>query len=144
MLFSRTNILKVRYAKRANNITILLCKNFFFFFQIKQLFFVIDILKKSIPSRIINVSSVIAKLTFNLDVNKLNEYNGDVLLYSKSKLCNIYFTQELGKRLKGTGVTAYSLHPGIISTEFLRAKPVMSFVVGTFFLVICFGTQYCR
>ncbi|KAG7238092.1 hypothetical protein INR49_031446 [Caranx melampygus] len=32
--------------------------------------------------------------------------------YCNSKLCNVLFTHELAKRLKGTSVTCYSLHPG--------------------------------
>ena len=40
--------------------------------------------------------------------------------YAQSKLANILFTQELAERLKGSGVTAYSLHPGVIATELWR------------------------
>lgn len=36
-----------------------------------------------------------------------------------SKLCNILFTYELADRLKGTGVTANCLHPGVITTKML-------------------------
>lgn len=32
--------------------------------------------------------------------------------YCNSKLCNVLFTLELAKRLKGTNVTCYSVHPG--------------------------------
>lgn len=32
--------------------------------------------------------------------------------YCGSKLCNVLFTHELAKRLKGTNVTCYSVHPG--------------------------------
>lgn len=32
--------------------------------------------------------------------------------YCNSKLCNVLFTHELAKRLKGTDVTCYSVHPG--------------------------------
>ena len=36
--------------------------------------------------------------------------------YGRSKLANVLFTRELARRLKGTGVTANSLHPGLIAT----------------------------
>ena len=37
--------------------------------------------------------------------------------YANSKLANVLFSRELGKRLAGTGVTTYSLHPGCILTD---------------------------
>ena len=40
-----------------------------------------------------------------------------MLRYNNSKLANLLFTVELAKRLSGTGITAYSLHPGVITTE---------------------------
>lgn len=32
--------------------------------------------------------------------------------YCSSKLCNVLFTHELAKRLRGSDVTCYSVHPG--------------------------------
>ncbi|KAM7376463.1 hypothetical protein PAMP_006194 [Pampus punctatissimus] len=40
--------------------------------------------------------------------------------YCSSKLCNVLFTHELAKRLKGTKVTCYSVHPGVVKTELSR------------------------
>ncbi|XP_049451726.1 dehydrogenase/reductase SDR family member 13-like isoform X1 [Epinephelus fuscoguttatus] len=40
--------------------------------------------------------------------------------YCNSKLCNVLFTHELAKRLKGTKVTCYSVHPGVVRTELSR------------------------
>ena len=37
--------------------------------------------------------------------------------YANSKLANVLFSRELGKRLAGAGVTTYSLHPGCILTD---------------------------
>lgn len=82
------------------------------------MFLFIDLLKKSKPSRIINVSSCSASnASFTLDLDKFVENFSN---YELSKLCNILFTIELARRLEGTGVTAYSLHPGVIKTEIMR------------------------
>ena len=38
--------------------------------------------------------------------------------YAQSKLANVLFTNELAKRLSGSGVTVNSLHPGVIGSGF--------------------------
>jgi NAD(P)-dependent dehydrogenase (short-subunit alcohol dehydrogenase family) len=81
----------------------------------------LDLLKRSAPSRIITVSSV-AHQRGSLDFNnlqgerKFSPYGA----YALSKLANILFTVELAERLAGTGVTANCLHPGVINTKLLR------------------------
>ncbi len=40
--------------------------------------------------------------------------------YAVSKLCNVLFTQELARRTAGTGVSAYSVHPGLVATGIFR------------------------
>ena len=40
--------------------------------------------------------------------------------YGQSKLANVLFAYELGKQLRGTRITANSLHPGVIDTEIDR------------------------
>jgi NAD(P)-dependent dehydrogenase (short-subunit alcohol dehydrogenase family) len=37
--------------------------------------------------------------------------------YGRSKLCNLYFTYELARRLNGTGVTVNAMHPGFVHTN---------------------------
>ncbi len=82
----------------------------------------LDLLKRSAPSRIINVSSMAhsnSKPDFdNLQAEKKFSAYG---AYSLSKLANILFTYELANRLQGTGVTVNCLHPGVIATKLLRA-----------------------
>ena len=43
--------------------------------------------------------------------------------YAVSKLCNVLFTQELARRLAGTGVTSYALHPGVVASDIWRRVP---------------------
>src|SRR5262249_25023461 len=86
-------------------------------------FVVTDGLLKSLQAagraRIINTASEAhrgAQLDFD-DLQFSKDYSG-FTAYRRSKLCNILFTKELANRLKGTGVTANSLHPGFVSTRF--------------------------
>ncbi|XP_017846266.1 retinol dehydrogenase 12-like [Drosophila busckii] len=81
----------------------------------------VDLLKKSAPSRVVNVSSRVhayGKLKVD-DLNSEKSYN-ETGAYNQSKLANILFTRELAKRLEGTGVTVNALHPGVVDTELYR------------------------
>jgi NAD(P)-dependent dehydrogenase (short-subunit alcohol dehydrogenase family) len=76
-------------------------------------------LQAAAPARVINTSSDAhkhRKLDFN-DLQSEKNYRG-FPVYGRSKLANILFTSELGKRLAGTGVTANCLHPGFVATSF--------------------------
>lgn len=83
----------------------------------------IDLLKKSAPSRIVIVASSLYRLaSFNLEnPNPVDTLPG--YLYYASKEANIVFTRELSRRLEGTGVTANCLHPGLIDTGIWRSVP---------------------
>ncbi|XP_058485361.1 retinol dehydrogenase 13 [Solea solea] len=81
----------------------------------------LDLLKKSTPSRIVIVSSLAhekGQIHFD-DINLDKDYTPDKS-YRQSKLANVLFGRELAARLQGTGVTVYSLHPGVIRTELGR------------------------
>lgn len=81
----------------------------------------LDVLKTSQPSRIINVAST-AHLYGHLNLDDINSekfYNAH-LTYGGSKLANILFTNELAKRLEGSGVKTCALHPGVVRTELMR------------------------
>jgi NAD(P)-dependent dehydrogenase (short-subunit alcohol dehydrogenase family) len=82
----------------------------------------LDLLKAGAPSRVIAVSSGThqsGRIEWdNLQGEK--RYEG-YSAYARSKLANVLFANELAERLKGTGVTSNSLHPGVIATNLLRA-----------------------
>lgn len=91
----------------------------------------LDKLKKSAPSRIINVTSQsysVGKINF-YDLNSDIKYD-PVDAYNQSKLANVLFTKELAKRLEGTGVTVNCLHPGYVKTELSRYMPAYKSVSG--------------
>jgi len=76
-------------------------------------------LSASAPARIINTASA-AHQEATLDFDDLQSAKsfGARKAYGQSKLCNILFTRELARRLRGTGVTANCLHPGFVATRF--------------------------
>src|SRR5438132_7742698 len=79
----------------------------------------LDRLKASAPARVVTVSShvqAVGRIEFD-DLQSTGSYSGQSA-YSQTKLANVMFTNELARRLEGTGVTANSLHPGIVRTGF--------------------------
>lgn len=81
----------------------------------------LDGLRANAPSRIVNVSSR-AHTRSTLDFDDLNaekSFDG-WQAYCRSKLCNVLFTQELARRLEGSGLTVNALHPGMVATGFGR------------------------
>lgn len=80
----------------------------------------LDLLKSSGASRVVNVSSEghrFGSLDFLDDLQSEHDYSG-MKVYGRSKLANILFTRELARRLTGTKVTTNSLHPGVVNTRF--------------------------
>ena len=61
-------------------------------------------LKKSAPSRVVTVSSDLHH-NGKIDLDNLNSEKRypKENIYSTTKLCNIFFTKELARRLEGTG-----------------------------------------
>ncbi|XP_046388350.1 retinol dehydrogenase 12-like [Ischnura elegans] len=73
-------------------------------------------------ARIINVSSM-AHRWGNFDFDDMQLEKGShspTATYGRSKLANILFTKSLAKKLEGTGVNVYALHPGVVATELGR------------------------
>src|SRR5215218_2372056 len=78
-------------------------------------------------SRVVTVSSVGHKIRARIHFDDLNldrNYNR-VVAYGQSKLANLLFTYELGRRLaaKGAPTIATAAHPGAADTELLRNMP---------------------
>jgi retinol dehydrogenase 14 len=92
-------------------------------------FELLDLLKASAPSRIVNVSSE-AQRRVRPDMNDLQferrRYTG-IAAYGQSKLLMNAFTFELARRLEGTGVTANCLHPGVVATNIWPADAGLVF-----------------
>lgn len=70
-------------------------------------------------SRIINVASNAHRYgTFDPGNLQLQRGYTPRQAYGNSKLFNIMFTHHLNKKLAGKDVTTYSLHPGVVNTNF--------------------------
>ena len=82
----------------------------------------LDLLKKSDAARVVVVASKMAKIsTTNFDdINYENNRYSPYPAYARSKLANILFVSELSRRMEGTNVTTYSVHPGVVKTELYR------------------------
>jgi retinol dehydrogenase 12 len=79
----------------------------------------LDDLKRSKDPRIINVSSA-GYSNGKFDINNLQSEKrfGSFSTYCNTKLLNILFTFELSDKLKGSGITVNTLHPGVVRTNF--------------------------
>ncbi|KAF3689591.1 Retinol dehydrogenase 11 [Channa argus] len=87
----------------------------------------LDLIKCSAPGRIVTLSS----LNHGKGRVDFSHFHGDNIsyfldnVYNHTKLHNIICTNELSRRLQGTGVTANSVNPGVVMTEVMRHYPLM-------------------
>ncbi|XP_072910489.1 retinol dehydrogenase 12-like isoform X2 [Hemitrygon akajei] len=74
-------------------------------------YLLIDLLKRSSPARIINVSSTAHKMgTIQFDDLNSEKSYSSVKAYAQSKLANILFTKELARKLEGVVRTELARH----------------------------------
>ncbi len=100
-----------------DNLELTLALNHLNYFLLTHL--LLNTLKASAPARIINVASDAHRSgKINFDNLQGEKKYGGMTAYSQSKLANILFTYELGRCLKGTNITANSLHPGVVASNF--------------------------
>lgn len=83
-------------------------------------------LTASAPARVVTVSSDAHYSAKGIDFEALRRRTRGITglrEYAVSKLCNVLFTQELARRVAGTGVTTYALHPGVVASDIWRRVP---------------------
>jgi len=86
----------------------------------------LDRLKQAGAARIVNVASASHYQAKGIDwdaMNKPTRTRTGMREYAQSKLSNVLFTKELARRLEGTGVTTYAVHPGVVATDVWRRVP---------------------
>jgi retinol dehydrogenase-12 len=80
----------------------------------------------SAPARIVTVSSKahdrVDGIDFELVRRPTRTFIG-IREYAVSKLANILFTTELARRLEGSGVSTYAVHPGRVASDIWRRIP---------------------
>ncbi|TDE14458.1 SDR family oxidoreductase [Dyadobacter psychrotolerans] len=79
----------------------------------------IDLLKSADKARIVNVASEAHFFAF-YDIRKLVDppVYQDLIVYGRSKLANILFSNELAERLESFGITSNAVHPGTVASNF--------------------------
>ena len=86
----------------------------------------LDRIRLSAPARIVTVASRahtrVAGINWD-DVRLPSKGRAGLPEYGISKLANVLFSAELGRKLADTGVSTYSLHPGVVATDVWRQVP---------------------
>ena len=83
-------------------------------------------LAASAPSRVVTVSSDAHYSAPGIDFSSLRRPARGITgmhEYAVSKLGNVLFSAELGRRTAGTGVRSYALHPGVVASDIWRRVP---------------------
>lgn len=83
-------------------------------------------IQSSAPARIVTVASRAHRQAPGIDWQALRQPTrtaSAIAEYGVSKLANILFSAELARRLQGSGVTTYSLHPGVVASDVWRSVP---------------------
>lgn len=86
----------------------------------------LDRIKQAGRARIVNVASASHYRAKGIDWGAMNQPTRSptgMREYAVSKLSNVLFTKELARRLEGTGVTTYAVHPGVVATDVWRRVP---------------------
>jgi len=86
----------------------------------------LDRMKQTGEARIVNVASHSHYRAKDIDwaaVTRANQTIVGMKEYEVSKLANVLFTKELARRLEGSKVTAYAVHPGTVATDVWRRVP---------------------
>lgn len=94
----------------------------------------LDLLQASAPSRVVSTSSDAhgqAGLDYLDDLQSERWGASGLRAYAGSKLANIWFTAELGKRLEGTGVLVNCFHPGFVASSFAKNNGFLAKMVMT-------------
>jgi dehydrogenase/reductase SDR family protein 13 len=96
-------------------------------------------LRESPQGRVVNVASAAHMMVKQLDWSGLERRatprRSGYAAYGATKLMNVLHAKELARRLAGTRVTTYALHPGVVASNIWRALPPPVQWVGKLFML---------
>lgn len=129
LLINNAGVMVPPYSKTEDGFELQIGTNHFGHFALTIL--LLDLIKNTSNSRIINVSSSAHRLG-SLDFNDLNWEKRKYLkwrAYGDSKIANLYFTYELSRRLniKDNNIIVAAAHPGWTATDLQRHNAFMNF-----------------
>ena len=82
-------------------------------------YMLLDKLKASGSGRIINITAPsTTQLNFD-DLQSEKKFNS-LTAFGATKMANLLFTYELAKRMEGTGVQVYAVHPGLVRSALMK------------------------
>lgn len=81
-------------------------------------------LKECAPSRVVTLTCSTYKYQ-KLNFQDLNYNLLPFFTYCRSKLANVYFSQEVARITEGKGVTSYAVHPGKRRRDVGRRGPIV-------------------
>ncbi len=120
VLINNAGVFKSRRVMTADGLETMFGTNYLGHFLLTNL--LLDRLKSSAPSRIINVSAPsTTKLNFD-DLQGEKKFSA-FTAFGASKMCNLLFSYDLARRLSGTGVTSNAFHPGLVKSNILNEAP---------------------
>ncbi|KAG7396885.1 hypothetical protein PHYBOEH_001575 [Phytophthora boehmeriae] len=128
LLINNAGVMAVPYAKTVDGYERQFATNHLGHFALTAQLF--PLLKQSTPSRVVNVSSLahngakLSRLSAGSEIMRTSDKGySSTEVYAESKLSNLLFTFELGRRLRAqniTGVTAIVCHPGLTFTNLMN------------------------
>ena len=116
VLVNNAGVVNLRRSTTADGFETMFAVNHLAHFLLTLL--LLDRLRESAPARIVHVASDAHRFgVLDLDDLQSERRYGAMRSYGRSKFANILFSDELARRLEGSGVTSNSLHPGAVATR---------------------------
>ncbi len=134
ILINNAGLWESKHIKSADGIEMIWAVNHLAPFLLTNL--LLDVMKRSAPGRIINVSSE-AHRTGTINFNDLegNKRWNSYRAYAQSKLANILFTGKLAELLNHDNITVNCLHPGVVATRLFNWFPEFLIKIASLFML---------